>query len=176
MTRSLLIAGCLVGLLASPAAAEPKAYRDHQLGIAVSPLKLLMPVGEVQVEAYLGESYSATAIVGFGQTTVEDADPFTTIVGGLQLRGYFHGSNEEGGYAVFETRYTSLDGEPGTGWGLTIGPGLGYKWTWANLFLDFNGGLGWSYGSAESTRDGITATATEQDAVPILNFTVGWGL
>jgi len=145
------------------------------MGIAVAPLKLLQPVGEVQVEVYLADSFSALAIVGFGQTTVEDADPFTTIEGGLQLRGDFHGSNEEGGYAVLESRFATVDGTPGTGWGLSVGPGLGYKWTWENLFVDLNGGLAYSYRSAESTRDGVTATATEHGVAPILNLTIGWG-
>ncbi len=163
--------------LAAPlvAQAQPRAHREQRVGLAIAPLKLLQPVGELQVEVLLSETFSAVAIAGFGQTTVEDSDPFTTIIGGLQLRAYFHGSSEEGGFVTLEGRYVSQSG-PGTGYGISAGPTLGYKWAWENVFIDLNGGLGFHYLSAESTRDGVTATATEVDAVPLLNFTVGWGL
>lgn len=175
MRRSSAIVFALA--LAAPLAAEaqPRAHRDQRVGLAIAPLKLLSPVGELQVEVLLTDVFSVVGIVGFGQTTVEDSDPFTTLIGGLQLRAYFHGSSEEGGFATLEGRYVSQDG-PGTGYAVSVGPTLGYKWAWEHAFIDLNGGLGFHYLSSESTRNGVTATATEVDAVPLVNFTVGWGL
>lgn len=180
MRRATAIAAGLL-LAAGAAEAQPRAHRDQRVGLAIAPLKLLQPVGEIQVEVLISNTFSAVAIAGFGLTFVEtdaeegtDTARFTTLVAGLQLRAYFHGSSEEGGYAALEGRYVSQDG-PGTGFGLSLGPVLGYKWAWEHLFVDLNGGIGFHHTEAESTREGVTATASEQDAVPLVNLTVGWG-
>lgn len=179
LAAALVLGGPAMAADATPEAAESSRLRGHRASISFSPIHLLLPVVEAQVEVYLGERLSLAAIGGGGQATVTSGDvkeTFTVWELGGQLRFYFHGSSEEGAHVGSEVLWARVEGDvDGTGAlgnGLAAGIMAGYKWVWDGGFLiDLNGGAAYAVARAESD-DGDEAE--DSRVLPILNFNLGW--
>lgn len=183
-TRVLAPTCAALALAAATAAhAAPRDDRDHSVALSFSPIHLLFPILEVQAEFLVSDVVSLSAILGYGQVTVEvngDEQAFSTLELGAQVRGYFYGSSEGGAYAGGEVLYVRVEGESdgvtGVGAGTAIGPLVGYKWTWDNFFIDLNGGVQINVigAEAEDSETGETASDEQSAVGPLLNFNLGW--
>lgn len=194
MTRTLTASAALVATLAltAPADAAPRNDRGHHVALSLSPIHLLLPVVEVQGEYLFHDSFSAALILGYGKVDAtvtrtysngavdKETITFDVFELGAQFRGYFWGGSEGGAYAGAEVVYLQVDGElddvVGVAAGTTIGPFVGYKWTWDNFFIDLNGGVQFLAVAAEAEdqssgeRDGEESS----EVGPLLNFNLGW--
>ncbi len=178
MTRLLLVAALLVPL---PAGAEPPRDLGHTVALSISPIHLLLTTVELQAEFMASEIFSAALILGAGSVAVTidgEEERFSVLEAGGQVRGYFYGTSEGGGYAGVEVLYITIDGETegvtALGNGIAAGGMAGYKWAWESFFLDLNGGLAYLVVNAEATDGSETADSSESDVLPILNFNLGW--
>lgn len=162
--------------------AAPRNDRGHTVGISFSPLHLVFPVGELQVEVFLSERFTLAVIGGFGRVTAELSDgseaDFDVVELGGQFRWYFYGGAEEGAVLGAELLYAKVDGEVddvrGVGDGLAPGIFAGYKWTWDNFFIDLNGGVSFISVEAEASDGDETETREETEVGPLVNFNLGW--
>lgn len=186
-TRVLTATGAALALAATAAAttahAAPRNDRDHTVAISFSPIHLIFPALEVQAEFLVSDVVSLSIIGGFGQVTAEVngvEEAFSIFEIGGQVRGYFYGGSEGGAYAGAEVMYLRVDGEvdgvTGLGVGTTIGPFVGYKWTWDNFFIDLNAGVQIAVIGAEAEDESTGEQDSKEDSsvLPLLNFGLGW--
>ena len=169
-------------LLPAVAVAEPEP-RGETVTVTVSPVHLVLPVVEAQIEYYASELISVAILGGGGTITTELSDgesvTFDVLEVGGQARAYFYGSSEGGAHAGVEVMYVKLDGDvdgvTGVGSGLAGGAIAGYKWVFGPGFvLDLNGGIGFGRVDAEATDGDETETKSETQALPIININIGW--
>lgn len=183
--KTTLACGCVLfsgaALADVPAAGEPTL--DNAVAVSVSPIHLVLPVVELQVEIYATEKISVALIGGYGKVTVDQGflgeQTFTVWEAGAQARVYPTGSVQDGIYLGAEVLKLGVSGDvdnvSGTGEGLEIGGIVGYKWVWQSGFLiDLNGGAGYLASKAEASDGLSSAEEDASDVVPILNFNLGY--
>jgi hypothetical protein len=173
-------------LATGTALAGPKAHPDHKAAISISPIHLVFPVVEIQAEFYISSQLSASVIGGYGSITAEATSigqtteyKFSVFELGAQLRGYLYGTSHEGAFAAFEVLYVGIDGETGNvtgqGDGTSLGALLGYKWVWdAGFLIDLAAGVQRAEVTATASDGSQSATETEAQIGPALNFNLGW--
>ena len=165
-----------------------------QVSLTVSPIHLLLPVGEVTAEVRILDSLGAAGIVGLGSIALDVDDPdrpsrkerfFFWEVGG-QARWYPIGDFDHGMEVGLQILYLGLSGDveqdgvtySGLANGVAIGPFLGYKLvTGAGFTFDAQLGVQWLgvFASAESS-EGAEASEKGDEVLPILRLNVGWSL
>lgn len=177
--KSLIV---LAFLVPGAALAEPRSDRGHVVAISASPLHLVLPVAELQVEWLATPSFSAAIIGGAGQVTATSSSgdvTFSVIEVGAQVRGYFYGSTEGGAFGGAEVLHVVVDSDDfdgdvtGVGVGTEVAAIAGYKWTWDHFFIDLNGGAGILFAEATATDGEDTSEAKDSQVIPVLNFNLG---
>ncbi|HIA03453.1 MAG TPA: hypothetical protein EYN66_16360 [Myxococcales bacterium] len=181
----VVVAGILISGTAFSAEEKASKYR---VAVTVSPIHLVLPMGELTAEIALPHDLSVAVILGFGQVTVkstniltkaENNQQFTVIEAGAQLRYCVLGDFDHGMQVGAEFLYLQVDGEVGsvTGGanGLSIGPFVGYKIAWDfGLTLDIQAGASFLAVDA-SASDGNVSASTESSAIaPLVNLNLGW--
>ncbi|MEZ4398505.1 MAG: hypothetical protein R3B06_00695 [Kofleriaceae bacterium] len=166
----LALVGTIAGS-ASSAAAEPA------VAITMSPIHLVVPMGEVTVEARVAPRVGVAAIVGIGGIRDRSTDALIHLYeGGASVRYYVTGSFRGGVQVGGEALYVHADASSTTtsvaAAGLGLSPFVGYKWTHRSGFtLDAQGGVTYLTLRAEDTA-GTTASARQVGAM--LNLNLGY--
>ncbi len=163
----------LLSLLAIPSL----AHAEPRVAVTVSPIHLVLPVGEVTAEVRVAPKLGIAAIAGAGSVRVDDVDRRIGVYeGGLSARYYVTGSFARGIQLGAEAIYlhaqttddvmSSVRAE-----GLGLSPFAGYKWTHHAGFT-LEGQLGVTYIAVRAKSD--TASAEDRRVGPMLNLNVGY--
>ncbi|HEY5921701.1 MAG TPA: hypothetical protein VIV11_08520 [Kofleriaceae bacterium] len=151
------------------------AAEGEKVTLSWSPIHLVLPVVEVEVEYNLAPNLGAGLILGAGRVTSTDGTVTATAyeVGG-QFNYYFmrpfsglHGGVE----AVYLTVGDVEQDSSVTANGLTVGPYVGYKVQTAIGFA-FIAQLGVQYLAVKA--ESSTAMASQKELAPLLNLNIGW--
>jgi hypothetical protein len=190
LTRSfgaaVLVAGMASGGPAHAADEKAeKAEKARDVSVTISPLHLLMPLAEVDVEARLGDFLGLAVLGGIGQVSVEDSldreQDFAAYEVGVRFIGYPLEPFEslQVGAEVLWVKVSSdeLQGGSvqGAASGVAAGPFLGYKLiTRGGFTLFVEGGVEYMFIRAEASD--ATETQREEDSrwIPLLNANLGW--
>jgi hypothetical protein len=154
----------------------------------LSPLHLLLPVFELEIEVMPIPHLGISVIGGIGSITVESPNP---DVDGEKFAAYELGAHVVG-YPLKEFSSLQLGAEilwvkvsvenfqgsdvSGTGAGVAFGPFVGYKFIADIGFtLSVQGGVQYMKVAAEAQdTQGNTASAEQDGFGPLLNFNLGW--
>ena len=185
--------------LAAPAAqpyAEPSPVedlRDYQyagprVSITFSPLHLLLPMFEAQVEVLVTPHLGISAIGGIGSITAASTDgaladqKFSAWELGAQVVGYplrdFSSLQLGAEFIWIHVSTEDIGGQQisANAGGGAVGPLLGYKWLTKVGFTAFvQGGFEYVFVTGNAADDqGNTAQAKQSAVIPLLNFNIGW--
>jgi hypothetical protein len=187
MTRVLGAAVLAAGVASGgPAqAADKKAEKVRDVSVTFSPLHLLLPMAELDVEARLGDYLGLAVLGGIGQASVEDSlgreQDFAAYELGTRFIAYPLEPFEslQLGAEVLWVKVASddLDGGSvqGTASGVAAGPFLGYKLITRGGFTFFvEGGVEYMFIRAEASDATETQRDEESRWIPLLNANVGW--
>lgn len=174
-SRILAIVAVTTALaVAAPARAEPDLPR---VSVTVSPLHLILPMGEVTAELRLADKLGVAVIAGAGGVRDRDTDQRIRVFeGGASARYYVTGSFRTGAQLGAEALYVYADAGAGamttiSAEGLGLSPFAGYKWTHRSG-LTLEGQAGVTFLVARGTAD----PDTEKRAIgPLLNLQLGYG-
>lgn len=184
MTLSCFLVVLLLCVLV-PGQALARKNVQHKWSWTISPIHLLLPVGEVTGEYRLSDRVGLAGILGVGQVTVEDTwgeeTTFFTYELGASARYYVLGSFIHGMQVGLEALYAGVSGSKddvsGTGAGIAVGPFIGYKIA-ANVGFTFDAQLGTQYmmASAEASNNsnGTSDSASDSGWGVLLNLNLGW--
>jgi hypothetical protein len=137
---------CLLLALLLPAA----ALAEPRVAITVSPVHLVVPVGELTAEVRVADNVGIAVIAGVGSVKVDMvADPVIVVEGGVSARYYATGSFRKGLQLGAEALYLHANTTGDSmarvrAEGLGLAPFAGYKWTGASG-LTLEGQLGVTY-------------------------------
>jgi hypothetical protein len=166
----------------------PHKARDRHVSITISPLHLLSPILELQLEALLSPHFGAAVIGGIGSIKAGasnadiDEERFSVYELGLQLVGYplrDFSSLQLGGEVVWlHVSTENFQGQSiqAAAGGVALGPFVGYKLLTDVGFTFFAQG-GFQYVAARakaSDTEGNTARTEQKTVIPLLNLNVGW--
>jgi len=158
----------------------PTAGRLKRVSLTISPLHLLLPVGEVTGEVRILDKLSAAAILGFGKTSVDGGGTFHVIEVGTQANFYALGDFDHGLQLGLEALYLMLagdsEGATGQGEGLSVGPFIGYKLA-TRIGFTLNGQVGGQMTFVRArAKDplGETGSDSATELILLLNLNVGW--
>ncbi|MBC7549425.1 MAG: hypothetical protein H7269_00725 [Cellulomonas sp.] len=172
MSKLVTMVGAIGMVLAvgtGSARAEPK------ISATFSPLHLILPVVEVNVEASVAPKVGVAGILGVGRVS-EDNPPLTATVveGGLQGMYYFFRpfSGLHAGVEAIYLHLGNVDVDSSvTAAGLAAGPFVGWKFlTHIGFTAVVQLGIEFSLVHA----DGNSGTAKRRDVNPLLNINFGW--
>ena len=169
---------------------EGETHTDHgpYVSVTFSPLHLISPIFELQIEGRVVPHFGVAVIGGIGSITTEatvsglDEQKFSAYELGTQLIGYplrpFE-SLQLGAELMWihvgtETfQGTEIKANAG---GVAIGPLIGYKLLTQVGFTFFvQGGFQYVAVKADASDDaGNSATAKQSSFVPLLNLNLGW--
>ncbi len=181
--RTGLAASALAGVLLS--STSVRADPERSVSLTLSPIHLLFPVVEGQVEIALGDSVSLAAIGGFGEITVEDASGHEEFTGSVMELGgqfvYYPLERFESLQVGAEVLYVRIEADDpdgrvtGLGRGLAAGPFIGYKLLTSGGFTFFvQGGVEYLAIQADTQSGGAQASDEESRWIPLLNLNLGW--
>ncbi len=170
-----------------PPPEEPKET-PRDVSITISPLHLLLPVIEAQVEARIYPHFSLSLIAGYGSVTLHSNDPSIdgTALDVLELGGQITGyplkdfKSLQLGAEILWLRVSGENvGDTGIAAvvdGTAVGPFVGYKvLTSGGFTFAIQGGFERIILKGEASDDtGTTETAQDQDWVLLLNANLGW--
>ena len=158
------------------------ALAGHKsVALSVSVPWAIIRMAELQAELLLTERFSLALQGAVGEPIVDRTRasdlPMFTWGTGLQLRGWFYGSTDDGGAYAGAAGHFTRSVESRTSLLVQIlGAGgiVGYKWAWrAGPFVDLNLGAGYGYYAAESDTEGAE-DGTRHSVYPFVNLNVGW--
>lgn len=164
--------------------AEPVRY----VSATISPLHLLLPVFELELEVMPVPHLGISVIGGIGSITVQssneqiDGEKFATYELGAHVVGYplkDFSSLQLGAEIMWvKVSVDNVGGTDvsGTGAGVGFGPFVGYKFI-ANVgfTLSVQGGVQYMIVAAEAhDSQGNSANAEQSAFGPLLNFNLGW--
>jgi hypothetical protein len=185
----------------SPAPPPPKKEEeedkphDHSVAVLLSPFHLILPVVEITAEIRLHERIGVAIIGGVGSIDpyqFQQTKPppgvktgrFTVWEAGGQFVSYPVGHFDHGMQLGAELLYVGIAGSAesatnsasGTGQGLSMGPFIGYKFTAKVGFsLAIQGGIAYVTARADAKdAQGNTASTTDSQWGPLINFNLGW--
>ncbi|HVJ20722.1 MAG TPA: hypothetical protein VM686_35170, partial [Polyangiaceae bacterium] len=168
-----------------PVAQEPP---PRDVSITLSPLHLLMPLFEAQVEARIFPNFSLALIGGYGAVTVESSDP---AISDLELDVVEFGGQLTG-YPLKDFKSLQLGAEvlwirvsgdnlgdtdiTGVADGVAVGPFVGYKvLTSGGFTFAIQGGFEYIAIRGETSDNaGNTDSDEQKDIIPLLNANLGW--
>ncbi|HWA75785.1 MAG TPA: hypothetical protein VG937_25790 [Polyangiaceae bacterium] len=173
-----------------PLPPEPGTTKKSQrnVSLTLSPLHLISPILELEVEVSPTPHLGLAAIGGFGSIKAESNDPqldntrFSAYELGLQIIGYplqDFSSLQLGGellwLKVSSEKIGTTDVRANAG-GVAIGPFIGYKLvTEVGFTLFVQGGFEYLAAKAEATNSlGESADEQQNTFLPLLNFNLGW--
>jgi hypothetical protein len=161
---------------------------DKRVSITLSPLHLLSPIFEAQVDVMIVPHFGMALLGGVGTITAESNDP---VIDGEKFSAY-----ELGGQLIaYPLRdfsslqlgaellwiHVSTESFAGTevtanAGGVAAGPLVGYKLiTKAGFTFFVQGGFQYAFVQAEaSDSQGNRETAEKSDFIPLLNLNLGW--
>lgn len=157
------------------AAGTASAGAEPRISATFSPLHLILPVVEVNVEASIAPKVGVAGILGVGRVS-QDNPPLTATVveGGLQGMYYFF-RPFSGLHAGVEAVYLHLGNvdvdSSVTAGGLAAGPFVGWKFL-TNIGFTAVIQLGVEFSLTHA--DGNGGTASRRDVFPLLNLNFGW--
>jgi hypothetical protein len=168
---TLTVIAVLLASHTAVAHAEPK-----KVAATFSPIHLVFPMFELQVEARVAPKIGVSVIAAAGRVSNEDETITATAYEAGAQFGYYFLDDFEGLHAGIETLYLHLgDVEQdlsATAAGLTIGPIVGYKLV-TSVGFTFLAQGGVQFVTYQASSD--TASTREQKKVlPNLNLNVGW--
>ena len=148
-----------------------------RVSVTVSPVHLILPVGELTAELRVHDRIGIAAIAGAGAVRVDGIeDRITVYEGGLSARYYVTGSFRTGlqlgAEAIYLHANTTGDTMAVKAEGLGLAPFTGYKWT-ARSGLTLEGQLGVTYVAVRAKSD--TASDDDSRVGPMLNLNIGYG-
>lgn len=158
------------------------------MSITLSPLHLLFPVLELEVEAAIAPHFSLGIIGGAGTVEAQTLDPsfhearFSVYELGSQVIGYplrdFSGLQFGGQVKWLHLSTTEVDGQAvdANAGGLAVGPFIGYK-VLAEVGFTFVVQGGFQYAATKanaSDSEGSSDHAEQEDFLPLLNLHLGW--
>lgn len=166
----------------------PSKEPTRRLSLTLSPLHLLNPIFELQIEAMVTPHFGVAAIGGFGSVEASSTDPlvdeerFTAYELGLQLIGYplrdFSSLQLGAELLWIHVSTENFDGREirASAGGLALGPLLGYKLlSDVGFTLFVQGGFQYVAVRAEASNDAGDMAEDEQEAIiGLLNFNMGW--
>lgn len=170
-----------------PIPSEPKE-RPHYVSLTISPLHLLSPILELQVEGMVTPHFGLAALGGYGSIKATATNSalentrFTAYELGLQLVGYplrdFSSLQLGAELLWLKISTDSLEGREisGNAGGLAIGPFIGYKLLTNGGFTFFVQG-GFQYIAAQADvadTEGNTGHEEASTIIPLLNLNLGW--
>lgn len=182
-------------LIAAPIAEPPlppeppaREKSERHVSLTLSPLHLLSPILELEVEVSPTAHLGLAAIGGIGSIKADSNDPaldgtrFSAYELGLQVIGYplrDFSSLQLGAELMWLKVSTEKIGDTdvrANAGGLALGPFIGYKLiTDAGFSLFVQGGFQYLAAKAEATNSlGERANEEQATFVPLLNFNVGW--
>jgi len=161
---------------------------SQRVSITFSPLHLLSPIFELQIEAMVTSHFSVAAIGGIGSIKAESTDPviddekFAAYVLGLQLTGYplrdFSSLQLGAELLWIKVSTENFDGREITAdaGGVALGPFIGYKLLTNGGFTFFaQGGFQYAVVQAQASDSVGNSAQEEQSAfIPLLNLNLGW--
>ena len=171
----------------SPAPAESKP-KPRYVSLTFSPLHLISPIAELQLEAKVIPHLGVAVIGGFGSTKAQPTNPdysqdrFSVWEVGGQLVAYplrDFSSLQLGAELLYihvsTNRFDGATVEAAAG-GVALGPFIGYKLLTEIGFTFFaQGGFEYVAARAEGTdSQGNTEHNEQQAFIPLLNLNVGW--
>jgi hypothetical protein len=169
---------------------EPTKVQEkpRYVSLTFSPLHLLSPIVELQVEGMVTPHFGLAALGGYGtikatsaNSTLDDTR-FTAYELGLQLVGYplrdFSSLQLGAELLWLKISTDSLEGREisGNAGGLAIGPFIGYKLLTSGGFTFFAQG-GFQYIAAQADvadTEGNTGHDEASTIIPLLNLNIGW--
>ena len=180
----LLIVLAAALLLAAPAWAQspgalapefaPAPEVTYETSITISPVHLALGFVEITSEFRASPEMAGAVILGFGRI-----GPVSIFEIGGQFLYYPFGSFDHGMQLGAEMAYLGGGFEEGevsaVAAGLTLGPFVGYKIA-ADIGFTFNIQFGYQkmFLAAKAEAGSDSATATAEDAGPLLNLNFGW--
>ena len=168
--------------------AEHQKPAGPRVSITLSPLHLISPIFELEVEAQIVPHFGAAIIGGIGSITTEPtvsglaAQKFSAYELGAQLVGYplqpFSSLQLGGELLWIKVSTETFQGQQirADAGGVAVGPFIGYKLLTKVGFTFFaQGGFQYVVVKADAADDqGNTASADKSAFIPLLNLNVGW--
>ena len=183
MRNVILLLAALAVVFVAPSGALADDDVQHTFSLTISPLHLVLPMGELTGEYRAGDKLGIGGILGFGSATVEtsggDEDTLTLFEVGATLRYYLLGSFIHGMQVGLEALYLHAGGDVGgvaaAGEGLSVGPFIGYKIA-TNVGFTFDAQFGGTYviAGAKASDGESSASASESAFGALLNLNIGW--
>lgn len=183
MNSYSLAVASLVLVLSAPTGALAAEDVEHNFSLTISPIHLILPMGEVTGEYRVGDKLGLGGILGYGSATISDDfggdDTLSLFEVGATLRYYALGSFIHGLQIGVEMLYVyaggDVDGVAAVGEGLSVGPFIGYKIA-TNVGFTFDTQLGGTYNmvGAEANDGDSTESASASEFGVLLNLNVGW--
>ncbi|HXK18558.1 MAG TPA: hypothetical protein VNG33_12185 [Polyangiaceae bacterium] len=185
--------------VAAPALAQSEAlppsedlteheYSGPHVSLTFSPLHLLLPMFEAQVEVLVVPHLGIAAIGGVGSVSAAASDPtlgnqkFSAYELGAQVVGYplrdYSGLQLGAEFLWIHVSTETFAGQQvsAEAGGGAVGPLVGYKWLTKIGFTAFvQGGFEYLVVKSNAADDqGHTAEAKQSAFIPLLNFNLGW--
>jgi hypothetical protein len=173
-----------------PIPPEPDVAKksERHVSLTISPLHLISPILELELEASPTPHLGLGAIGGFGSIKAESNDPqldgtrFSAYELGLQVIAYplqDFSSLQLGGELLWIKVSTEKIGDTdvkANAGGVAVGPFIGYKLiTDAGFTLFVQGGFQYVAVKANATNSlGERADEEQNTFIPLLNFNLGW--
>jgi hypothetical protein len=170
----------------APVPIPPPEEPARRVSLTISPIHLLFPVFELNVEVRLVDHLSIAAIGGYGSITLENSlgegTTFDVYEVGGQITGYPLKSFEslqlgaEFLYAHVSSDDINETSTTGVGIGYAIGPFIGYKlMTDGGFTFVVQGGVQYFNASAQAENtSGNSAQEEEKHVIALLNLNLGW--
>lgn len=162
--------------------------QERNISLTISPLHLLSPIFEAQVEFMPTESFGISGIFGKGTMDIEidniygadETETVSAFEAGLQGRYYF--SPYKGLHVGAELMYIDVGVEEdqnisGQAEGVAVGPLAGWKGVWGNGFtMVAQAGLQFVMAKAEASNEdtGESESGSAQGRIFLLNFDLGY--
>jgi len=172
----------------APRMSAPKHDRQH-VSITMSPLHLLLPMFEGQVEVSLIPGLGVAGIFGIGSINSSTVDPaygdhkFSAYEVGGQVVGYpvREFSSLQVGAEVLWIKVSTdtFDGKEvsAAAGGVAVGPFIGYKLLTREGFTLFvQGGVEVAVIKASASDDTGSAHNEQSSVIPLLNLNIGWSI
>ncbi len=194
-SRFLFASSVVVGLLLAsraaradetPQKADPPAEKeDRRVYLSLSPVHLLLGIGELTGEVRVHRKIGVAGIAGFGKPKDGLTDTrYTAWELGGQLVTYPIGHFDHGMQLGVEALYAGVSGESSFGGqrisasaqGFAVGPMIGYKLA-TDIGFSFNvqGGVAYFAAAGQASGGGASATSIAAPTVlPIVNLNAGW--
>lgn len=169
-----------------PPPPPPPPPRPRSVSITFSPIHLLLPVLEGEVEVRPVDHFGVAALVGYGTVTASDGLGNDYRFHALELGGQLvaYPMHEFDGLQLgAEILYVKVDNSDdpaqdvrGVAEGLALGPMVGYKLLTSSGFTFVaQGGFEYvAYDAQANDSTGNSSSGSDNRLIPLLNLNLGW--